>query len=136
VADVDLVGDSGGPGSVLAPVTWVDRFGNVQLQLSPASLATLGMGPGATVRVFVGPDRPTAAQTLTDSAHTARWVGAFAHLHHGELGLLADANGAMALVLDRASAAQRLEIGEPGTPVRIWIEAPASALPPRQQPPG
>ncbi len=118
IVDVGLVDDPGGPPSVLAPVTWVDRFGNVQLRLSPVALAALGTGPGGIVRISVGAQRPSSA----DLAEAARWVTAFAQLDVGELGVLPDANGAVALVLDRASAAHRLGIGEPGTPVRIWSE--------------
>jgi S-adenosylmethionine hydrolase len=50
---------------------------------------------------------------------TGRWVHAFGQLRPGELGLLVDANGQVALVLDRASAAQDLHVTGPGAVVRI-----------------
>ena len=49
----------------------------------------------------------------------ARWVGAFGHLEGGEFGLVEDANGKVALVLDRASAASALRLAGAGVAVRI-----------------
>ncbi len=49
----------------------------------------------------------------------ARRVGAFGQLARGELGLLVDANGRVALVLDRASAALALDLAGPGVAVHI-----------------
>jgi hypothetical protein len=46
-------------------------------------------------------------------------VQAFGQLADGELGLLEDANGRVALVVDRASAADRLALAGPGPEVRI-----------------
>ena len=48
-----------------------------------------------------------------------RWVAAFGDLEAGEFGLLVDANGQLALVLDRSSAAAHLGIVGPGRAVAV-----------------
>jgi S-adenosylmethionine hydrolase len=95
-----------------AAVTWIDRFGNVQLDLTPVDLAAIGLAPGGTARITVGADP-------ADRVLTGRWVGAFAELGPGEWGLLEDANGRIALVLDRRSAALDLGLAGPGNRVGV-----------------
>ncbi len=73
-------------------VTWVDRFGNVQLAASDELTALVRSG---------NPLRAAGGRPL-------RSVRAFAELGPDELGLLIDANGHPALVAARASAAERL----------------------------
>ncbi len=111
--------DSDGSG-LRTTVTWIDRFGNVQLSATPADLAAMGLTLGGTARVTVlgGPDGGGGGET---GAAIARRVGAFGQLARGELGLLDDANGRVALVLDRASAARALDL--PGTGVAVHIGA-------------
>jgi S-adenosylmethionine hydrolase len=60
-------------------------------------------------------DAPGAAGRST----RARLVPAFGDLEAGQLGLVLDSNGQMALVLDRASAALHLHVRGPGDTVRI-----------------
>ena len=48
---------------------------------------------------------------------------AFAELEPGEVGLLADANGAVAVVLDQESAAAHLGVGTSGASIRISIDS-------------
>lgn len=86
-----------------AEVLWVDRFGNAQLNVDPAELVPLG----ARITVGVG-ERTRTASTI----HT------FGALGPGELGLVVDSYGLVALTLDRASAADELGLG-PGTPVDL-----------------
>jgi len=106
----------GSPGSELVTtVTWVDRFGNAQLDLEPEALFAIGLVPGGTARI------------TGERALTGRWVGAYGELARGELGLLQDANGRVALVLDRDSAALALRVGGPGAVVRIV--GPSGAAP-------
>jgi hypothetical protein len=94
-------------------VAWVDRFGNVQLavtadQVSPAARAIV-VGPGAN-----WPDLDPTAAGAVPVVHT------FGDLTAGEPGLLADANGHLALVVREGSAAARFGLG-PGTLVElIW----------------
>jgi S-adenosylmethionine hydrolase len=81
-----------------AEVLWVDRFGNVQLNLGPDDLEPLGVdGERVTVRI-------------EGSERTARRVTAYAELGSGELGLAVDSYGLLALVLDQRSAADELGV--------------------------
>jgi S-adenosylmethionine hydrolase len=102
---------------LLVAVRWVDRFGNAQLALEPDTLVRLGVAPGGVARVRV---RSSAGSTGAPGPFvSARWVQAFGELGPGELGLLTDANGWVALVLDRSPAATALLIAGPGTEVEI-----------------
>jgi S-adenosylmethionine hydrolase len=86
-----------------AEVLWVDRYGNCQLNVTPADLA-----PGATVlAVTVGDDRRVA--------HLAESFGA---LHTGQLGLVLDSQGLYALAFDRHSASTELRLA-PGDAVVV-----------------
>lgn len=90
--------------SVLATeVTWVDRFGNVQL----------AVGAGA-----VDPTASSVVVRVGAGAHPAKRTAAFEDLAPGELGLLVDANGRLALVHHRGSAAQSLGLA-PGDAVEL-----------------
>ncbi len=81
-----------------AEVLWVDRFGNVQLNLGPDDLEPLGIeGDRILIRID-GAER------------TARRVAAYADLVPGELGLAVDSYGLLALVLDQRSAADELGV--------------------------
>jgi S-adenosyl-L-methionine hydrolase (adenosine-forming) len=84
-------------GAVEAEVLWVDRFGNAALAAAAADAGTAGIeGP---VAIGVG--------TATTKG---RRVGSFAELGGDELGLMVDANGQLALVCDRRSAATVLGV--------------------------
>ena len=104
---------------LVVTVRWVDGFGNVQLDLGPDRLDEFGIRAGDTARVSVS--------THPDHWVPARRVGAFSQLDKGELGLLVDANGRIALVADRASAADRLAVtaAEPGAGPEVRIARPA-----------
>ncbi|MDA8267792.1 MAG: SAM-dependent chlorinase/fluorinase [Actinomycetota bacterium] len=86
-----------GPGSVQAEVLWVDRFGNVQLAAHLTHARQAGLGSDlvveASARRFAG-----------------RLVASFADAGPGQLGVLVDANGHLAVVADRASAATVLGV--------------------------
>jgi S-adenosylmethionine hydrolase len=120
----------GGGSALEVPVTWIDRFGNVQLGTGPGALDAIGIGRGGTARVAVGaavtgppagadPGGAGAAAADHVRSEPARRVGAFGDLDEGELGLLADSNGQLALVLRQASAARRLQPLAVGDTVRI-----------------
>jgi S-adenosylmethionine hydrolase len=94
---------TGPAGELLAEVLWVDRFGNAQLNVGPDDVADLG----DRVSVRAG-----------DDVRTARRVGAYQDLGPGEVGLVVDSYGLLALSLDRASAADLLRLG-PGTGVTL-----------------
>jgi S-adenosylmethionine hydrolase len=89
----------GGGGSCQAEVTWVDRFGNVQLAAGRADL--LG-GPHVLVGIL------SQGASVPAVEHTARAVRAFGELPPGQLGILVDSYGQLALVLNNASAAALL----------------------------
>lgn len=81
-----------------AEVLWVDRFGNVQLNLGPDDLDPLGSEDRVGVRI-------------EGVLRTARRVRAFGELAPGELGLVVDSYGLLALVSDQRSAATELRVG-------------------------
>ncbi len=74
-------------------VLWVDRFGNVQLNVGPDEVDA--MGDRVTVR-------------WAEEIRTANRVEAFEGIGAGQLGLIVDSYGLMALALDRASAGEEL----------------------------
>ena len=93
-----------GAGGLVCEVVAVDRFGNVELAARPEDLPA---GVPDELHVTVGGGR-----------ERARRVASFAQLEPGQLGLLADSAGQLALVLDRASAAARLAVA-PGDRIEI-----------------
>ncbi len=116
--------DEGGPdrSAVVAPVVWIDRFGNVQLALGPRGLDAIDLPLGATGELTV--DRapgsgPSSGPQSSSGPHRARRVRAFGELAEGELGLVVDSSGQVAVVLDRASAAERLDLAGTGAAIRI-----------------
>jgi len=100
-------------GEVHAEVLAVDRFGNVQLNVDPDESEVLG--EVVSVRV-------------DDRTRTARRVRSFAEVGPGALGVLVDSDGLLALVCDRASAAEVLDVG-PGDAV-VLAAADDEARPP------
>jgi S-adenosyl-L-methionine hydrolase (adenosine-forming) len=130
--DVEVHGPGGsdaeGPG-LDGAVTWIDRFGNVQLAIVPDALSTIGVAPGGRALIAVrsasdaSGGRDGAVGTVGPGV-TARRVRAFGDLSRGELGLLEDANGQVSLVFDRASAARALGLTGTGWTVRIVAEGP------------
>ena len=118
-----------GAGPVLVvSVGWVDRFGNVQLQVDPDAAAEILGHPGVTLQIALGagpvPSGTPASRTLDPPPGFGSWieirrVATFGDLEGGQLGILLDANGRPALVLDRSSAAARLGIDGPGRAVAV-----------------
>ena len=83
-------------GSVEAEILWVDRFGNVQLNVDPEQIAGW----------------PAVRLTGTDVNRTAQPVQSFTHIPTGAIGVLTDASGLLALAVDRGSAASDLGLHE------------------------
>lgn len=99
------------PGLVEAEVLWIDTFGNVQLSASASDAAEAGLGDHIQI----------VAGTNDLSAHL---VVSFAWVRPGEIGVIVDANGHLALVGDRSSAARTLGLHETD-PVTLFAEPSA-----------
>jgi S-adenosylmethionine hydrolase len=84
-------------------VQWVDRFGNLQLSASPSE-----DDPDAFALAWAEDDPVVPAD---DTDRMVRRVRAYGDLRPGQLGLIVDANGRLALVVREGSAAQALGIG-------------------------
>lgn len=90
-------------GGLEAEVLWIDAYGNAQLNVDPDELA----------------DHRDVVRVVCDHAsRAAHLVESFADLGTGEIGLIVDSYGLMALAMDRESAAAALRL-EPGDTVRI-----------------
>jgi S-adenosylmethionine hydrolase len=88
---------------VAAEVLWVDRFGNAQLNLGADDID----GWGDRVRLRLG-----------DTHRSAVVAGAYGTLGPGQIGLVVDSYGLLAVCLDRRSAADELGLA-PGDPVIV-----------------
>jgi S-adenosylmethionine hydrolase len=84
-------------GSIKAEVLWIDRFGNVQLNLDPVQLAAW-------------PEVVAIQGGRTD--RNATRVSAFGDIPTGGFGVLTDSYGLVAVAVDRGSAAAELSLGE------------------------
>jgi len=82
-------------GAVVGEVLWVDRFGNVQLNVDPDDLLLMD-----DPLVLVSGDR----------TRTAVRVRTYADLRPGQIGLVTDSYGLVSIALDRRSAAEELRI--------------------------
>ena len=92
-----------------AEVMWVDHFGNLQLAATLADAQAAGV-----------PSTGTVDLTVLDVAIPLRRVGTFADLAQGELGLLIDSNGHVAVVAGEASAARQLDVVAGALVVLAW----------------
>jgi S-adenosylmethionine hydrolase len=85
-------------------VTWVDAYGNCQLNVGPEDVAHLG---------------PVVRVVIEEDVRSARIVSHFAEIDGGAIGAVIDSYGMIALALDRGSAAESLTIG-PGDAVGLF----------------
>ncbi len=90
-------------GGVEGEVLWVDRFGNAQLNIGPDEIEAMG----SPIVVRIGERIRSAAR-----------VASFAELSTGQVGLVVDSYGLLAVALDQRSAAAELALG-PGDLVRL-----------------
>ena len=90
-------------GGLEAEVLWIDGFGNAQLNVDPDEIAAFG----DVVRVRCG-----------DLTRIAKRADTFADLGVGEIGLVIDSYGLVALAADRESAAVSLRLAS-GDAVRL-----------------
>ena len=82
-------------GDLETEVLWVDRFGNIQLNVGPDEVDALG---------------ERVAVRWGEQMRVATRVDAFDGIGAGQLGLLVDSYGLMALAVNRASAGDELGI--------------------------
>jgi S-adenosylmethionine hydrolase len=85
-------------GKVLGEVLWVDRFGNVQLNVDPDELFELGQ----RFELFTGTEERRAGSVGR--------VGGADQLGTGEVGIVLDAYGMLSVVANRFPAAEQLRI--------------------------
>lgn len=91
------VSQSDDDGSIAGEVLWVDRYGNVQINIDPTEFA----------------DWPEFVEVAGGrSTRTAQRVDHFGLIPTGSIGLLVDSHGLAMLSVDRGSAAFDLELGE------------------------
>ena len=97
---------------VRAHVLLVDRFGNVQLNLTRAHLDQLGIVPGSRVELELALERyyATAARTFADAGP-------------GDIILYEDAYKNVAIAISGGSAAEMFGVGA-GQEVRIHLRTP------------
>ena len=110
-------------------VTWVDRFGNLQLAATVADARVAGIPSTGTVELAArlesgsgrGRDDPDGLpHSLVPDGMQLRCVDAFGELEQGEFGLLVDANGHLAVVAGEASAARWLNVAAGELLVLAW----------------
>jgi len=90
-------------GGIAAEVLWIDRYGNVQLNVDGDEAARLG----TTLRIRLG-----------EGGRVVRVVPTYADVGPGDVGVVIDSHGLLSLVCDRASAAEALGL-RPGDAVAL-----------------
>jgi hypothetical protein len=87
-------------GKVAAHVVYVDRFGNVQLNVDRRQMETAGLEPGERIVLGAGSDR-----------HEAAYTRSFSDVPLGELLVYEDSYAYIAVAVNQGSASERLGIG-------------------------
>lgn len=87
--------------TIVAEVLWIDRFGNCQLNVDPDEL-----------------ELKTYSLQVAEQRRPVRRVSHFEALGSGEIGLIVDSSGMVAIVLNRTSAATELRLGT-GIEIRL-----------------
>jgi S-adenosylmethionine hydrolase len=88
-----------GEARIRATVLYIDRYGNVQLNLTADHLARVGIEPGSRVEVEVGFERYFASAAKT-----------FADARMGDIVLYEDAYANIALAINRGDAARMFAV--------------------------
>lgn len=94
-------------GELHGEVTWVDRFGNCQLNVGPDEVADFG----DVVRVEIGSLMSGASATREPVVRALKIVRSYDQIGSG-IGLVIDSYGMLSLCVDRGSAATELRIGQ------------------------
>ena len=108
-----------------AEVTWVDRYGNLQLAATVADARVAGFPMTGPVELAARVDSGRAdldglPHSLVPDGVQLRCVDAFGDLQPGEFGLLVDANGHLAVVAGESSAAGWLNVTAGELLVLAW----------------
>lgn len=104
------------PGALITEVISVDRFGNVQLAAPDSALAQAGFGAGDEVTVRLGESRRRAVVGRT-----------YSDVDDGDLVVLADSAGLVALAVNGGSAAARLALPPNNAPHECTITGSPTA---------
>ena len=96
-----------GDRAVQGEAWWVDHYGNVQLNISPDDLRSIGVSEGEELVLVVGGQR-----------HVMKWVDTYGIVGEGEPLFYTDSSGMMAIAVRGMRADRRLGIGD-GTSVTI-----------------
>jgi S-adenosylmethionine hydrolase len=104
---IDVPAPSIGKRRIRATVLYVDRFGNVQLNLTRGDLAQIGVEAGSKLEVEVGFERYYAVAART-----------FAEVKGGDIVLYEDAYWNISLAINRGSAAVMFGVG-PGDELKV-----------------
>lgn len=104
---IDVPAPSIGQRRIRATVVYVDRFGNVQLNLTRDDLAQVGIEAGSKLEVEVGFERYYAVAART-----------FAEVKGGDIVLYEDAYWNISLAINRGSAAVMFGVG-PGDELKV-----------------
>ncbi len=94
-------------GSLHGEVTWVDRFGNCQLNIGPDEVVDFG----EVVRVEIGSLMSGASATREPVVRALKVVRSYDQIGSG-IGLVVDSYGMLSICVDRGSAATELQIGQ------------------------
>ncbi|MGH3487568.1 MAG: SAM hydrolase/SAM-dependent halogenase family protein [Actinopolymorphaceae bacterium] len=107
--------------ALTAEVTYLDRFGNVQLAGGPAELAAVGaLGAGGEVGAGVGGEVEVRVGEVSDRAQVGR---TFSDVAEGELVVYLDSDGRLALAVNCGDASVRLN-AKAGDLVRLTSPEP------------
>jgi len=99
-----------GGGTVQGEAWWVDHYGNVQFNIAPEDLRSIGASEGGELMLIVGSRR-----------HLIRWATAYGEVGEGEPLLYTDSSGMIAAAVRGMRADERFGIGD-GTAVMIAAE--------------
>lgn len=97
------------PQGIVAHVLIIDRFGNVQLNLTAPQLESVGIVPGKLIEFEVGHERYYAVAART-----------FADVARGDIVLYEDSYGNIAIAINEGDAADVLAT-RAGDVVRMWL---------------
>ena len=80
---------------------WVDTFGNVQTNVGPEDLASVGVGPGDVVTVKIG-----------SAVHSVPWVSSYGEVEEGAVLIHVDSVGLLAVAVRGGRADEDLNLAE------------------------